>query len=91
MFEGWSPDPQSEDALYLQIYEYIKGEIFMGRLPIGSKLPPQRELSRQFGVNRSTVVTAMELLAADDLVKANGKGGKKPEAQANEKPADDLV
>ena len=23
--------------------------------------------------------------------KANGKGGKKPEAQANEKPADDLV
>ena len=75
MFEGWSPDPQSEDALYLQIYEYIKGEIFMGRLPIGSKLPPQRELSRQFGVNRSTVVTAMELLAADDLVKANGKGG----------------
>ena len=23
--------------------------------------------------------------------KANGKGGKKPEAQANEKPTDDLV
>lgn len=23
--------------------------------------------------------------------KANGKGGKKPEAQANDKPADDLV
>lgn len=75
MFEEWSLNFESSTPCYLQIYSYIKSCIFSGTLPIGTKLPTQKELAIQFGVNRSTVVTATELLAADDLIKSNGKGG----------------
>lgn len=75
MFEEWSLNIESSTPCYLQIYNYIKRSIFSGHLPIGTKLPTQKELSEKFGVNRSTIVSAIELLAADDLIKSNGKAG----------------
>ena len=58
---------------YKVIIDYIKGQITNGTWPIGSRLPSQRELAKQFGVNRSTVITALDELTADGLVK--GKSG----------------
>ena len=53
---------------YQQIIDYIRGKISTGEWPIGSKIPSQRVLAEQFGVNRSTVITALEELTADGLI-----------------------
>lgn len=53
---------------YQVIINYIKDQITNGTWPIGSRLPSQRELAKQFGVNRSTVVTALDELTAEGLV-----------------------
>ncbi|RSD26128.1 PLP-dependent aminotransferase family protein [Mesobacillus subterraneus] len=53
---------------YKVIIEYIKSQITNGTWPVGSRLPSQRELARQFEVNRSTVITALDELAADGLI-----------------------
>ncbi|HAQ08890.1 MAG TPA: GntR family transcriptional regulator [Bacillus bacterium] len=58
---------------YKVIIDYIKAQITNGTWPVGSRLPSQRELAKQFGVNRSTVITALDELTADGLVK--GKPG----------------
>jgi GntR family transcriptional regulator, regulator for abcA and norABC len=53
---------------YKVIIDYIKEQITNGIWPVGSRLPSQRDLAKQFGVNRSTIVTALDELAADGLV-----------------------
>lgn len=53
---------------YKQIIDYIKEQITNGTWPVGSRLPSQRALASQFGVNRSTIVTALDELAADGLI-----------------------
>ncbi|MFE4199799.1 PLP-dependent aminotransferase family protein [Aneurinibacillus aneurinilyticus] len=58
---------------YQQIVDVIKGKIANGEWPIGSKIPSQRTLAKTFGVNRSTVITALDELMADGLIE--GKMG----------------
>lgn len=53
---------------YKQIINHIKEKISAGEWPIGSVIPSQRELAVHFGVNRSTVITALEELMADGLL-----------------------
>ncbi|MFT9849926.1 aminotransferase-like domain-containing protein [Aneurinibacillus sp. REN35] len=53
---------------YRQIVEYSKKKISNGEWPVGSKIPSQRTLAKIFGVNRSTVITALDELMADGLV-----------------------
>ncbi|MDQ0411876.1 PLP-dependent aminotransferase family protein [Mesobacillus stamsii] len=53
---------------YKLISAYIKEQITNGTWPVGSRLPSQRELARQFEVNRSTIITALDELAADGLI-----------------------
>lgn len=55
---------------YRFIIEFIRGRIASGEWPIGSRLPSQRELAKQFSVNRSTVITALEELTAEGLIEA---------------------
>ncbi|MEC1456448.1 PLP-dependent aminotransferase family protein [Bacillus haynesii] len=60
---------------YKQIIQFIKEKIANGEWPIGTKIPSQRSLSKHFGVNRSTVITALEELIADGLIEGRmGKG-----------------
>ena len=49
--------------------------ITAGNLPVGTRLPPQRDLAKLFNVNRSTVVAAMEELAALGVVEGRGSAG----------------
>jgi GntR family transcriptional regulator of abcA and norABC len=58
---------------YLQIVHSIREKITNGEWSIGTKLPTQREMSEQFQVNRSTVITAIEILKAEGLLE--GKTG----------------
>ncbi len=68
-------DKSSPIPLYLQISQQIRELILSGALPEGSRLPPQRELAAQLGVNRTTVINAYQELAADGLVDATiGRG-----------------
>ncbi|MBP1961551.1 PLP-dependent aminotransferase family protein [Paenibacillus aceris] len=71
----WKPDFASETPLYLQIKAFIIHKISLGEWAVGTKIPSQRALAEQFGVNRSTVVTAISDLIAEGLLAGNTKGG----------------
>ena len=72
---NWKPQKSSAMPLHLQISNYIKKKILNGEWSIGMKLPSQRMLAKQFEVNRSTIVTALEELAADGLVESKVGSG----------------
>lgn len=69
----WKPDKRK--PVKKQIVEYMKERINHGHWPIGSKLPSQRTLAELFDVNRSTVVTALDILKSDGLIEGKGRGG----------------
>src|SRR2546425_626415 len=50
--------------LYRQIVDQVRGRIRSGALPVGSRLPPTRDLARSLKTHRNTVVRAYEELAA---------------------------
>jgi len=73
----WKPDKSTPVPLYIQIKEYIKEKIETGEWTLGTKIPPQRTLAKAFGVNRSTIVAAMEELIADGLLEGKRGSGTK--------------
>ncbi|MGN0141877.1 MAG: PLP-dependent aminotransferase family protein [Roseburia sp.] len=75
MFNNWKPQKNSTVPVYIQIREFLREQIYCGKLPIGEKLPPQRQLAEIFSVNRSTIVAALDDLLADDLLEGKGKSG----------------
>lgn len=74
---NWRPDRNNPTRLNIQIVNFIKDKIATGEWPVGFKLPSQRTLSEIFSVNRSTVVSALEELAAEGLISGNAGGGTK--------------
>ncbi|MFD1671100.1 PLP-dependent aminotransferase family protein [Agrilactobacillus yilanensis] len=60
----WHPDKDANEPLYQQIINFFQHEITTGNWPVGTKIPPQRKLAALFDVNRSTIVTALDELAA---------------------------
>ncbi len=61
--------------VYQQIVGQIRGLVEQGHLGPGDRLPPIRELARTLGVNRDTVSSAYEVLAAQGMVDARvGRG-----------------
>ena len=72
---NWKPQKGLSIPLHLQIYRYMKNKIRNGDWPIGTKLPSQRALAKQFQVNRSTIVASLDELSADGLIEARvGRG-----------------
>ncbi|MBT2757481.1 PLP-dependent aminotransferase family protein [Mesobacillus foraminis] len=69
----WKPNKSSSVPLHKQITDFIKEKISNGEWTIGYRLPPQRTLAQELGVNRSTVVTAYDELIAEGLIE--GKSG----------------
>lgn len=72
---NWRPDRESKVPMYTQIVQYITEKIQKGDWVEGERLPSQRKLSEIFGVNRSTIVTAMEELLSYGIVESSGGGG----------------
>ncbi|GAA0376924.1 PLP-dependent aminotransferase family protein [Bacillus horti] len=79
--EKWKPDPTSSVPLFQQIFQFIKEKIRHGDWTVGTKLPAQRELAREFGVNRSTVVAALEELKAEGLIEGKYGAGTRVSSQ----------
>jgi GntR family transcriptional regulator of abcA and norABC len=57
-------------SVYRQIVQHFHSLIFSGELPPGSLLPPERQLARELGVNRSTVSMAYDELRSMGLVRS---------------------
>jgi GntR family transcriptional regulator len=63
-----SSSPAYSIPLYIQIAEGLIGQVETGELAPGDRLPPERELSEQLGVNRMTLRRALRVLEAQGLV-----------------------
>ncbi len=58
-----------------RVADRIQAQILDGSLRAGSRLPPERELARQFGVNRSSVREALKTLEQLGLVSSRQGSG----------------
>jgi DNA-binding transcriptional MocR family regulator len=53
---------------YVQLASWLRGEIVGGRIALGTKLPGEETLKRDFSVDRSVVRRAVQLLREEGLV-----------------------
>jgi GntR family transcriptional regulator / MocR family aminotransferase len=58
-------DVSSSRPLHAQVYEQLRGAVLSGRLAPGSRLPSTRDLARDLGVARITVLNAFDQLTAE--------------------------
>jgi GntR family transcriptional regulator len=61
--------------IYFKIKRVIEQRIFDGSYPVGTKIPSEHELSKEFGVNRQTVRRALILLAQEGYLNRFRKRG----------------
>lgn len=55
-------------ALHAQLTRALKSAVFAGRVGQGARLPATRQLARELGISRNTVMTAYEQLRAEGFV-----------------------
>src|SRR5690348_10168469 len=61
-------DPDSDRARYLQLADALRAQIATGELPPGSRLPSEKTLEQETGLNRSTIRRSIEILRSEGLV-----------------------
>lgn len=59
---------QAKRSTYIEVSSSIENEIRSGIYPPGSRLPPQRQLATELGINVSTVSRAYKELQLRGLV-----------------------
>jgi GntR family transcriptional regulator len=68
-------EERTRPPLYVQVADWIRGEIERERLEPGTMLPSEADLQRRFGVSRATVRQAVQELAFAGVVKRHqGRG-----------------
>jgi len=80
-------DRSSSVPLYRQIVERVRELIETGTLPAGFRLPPERKLAEDLGINRSTVLAAYRGLKELGLVDAHVGRGTIVAASGRERPS----
>ncbi len=66
---------ESVEPIYQQLARHFRLQIESGRMAPGDRLPPTRDLARQLGVGRISVVNAYAQLQEDGLIEAHpGRG-----------------
>lgn len=68
-------DPASSVPLHRQLYQQFRRLILEGALHRGELLPPTRQLSKEIGFSRNTVLAAYEQLQAEGLVDSQRGAG----------------
>lgn len=63
-------DGRKRSPLFLQLYESVREAILQGTLRPGCRIPSSRDLMEQLGVSRTTVVTALDRLAAEGYLQS---------------------
>jgi GntR family transcriptional regulator / MocR family aminotransferase len=69
------PLRESGTPAYRWLYGALRGEILEGRLRAGAPLPATRELARQYGLSRGTIVSAFEQLKSEGYVEGTVGSG----------------
>lgn len=68
-------DRDSEEPIYQQLIRHFQTQISSGRLQVGTRLPPSRDLARELGIGRISVVSAYNELQTQGLISAHpGRG-----------------
>ncbi len=63
------------EPLYVQLMENIKHKIVNGDLKIGDRIPSERMMAEQYGINRLTVRNALKKLEKEGILQSyRGKG-----------------
>ena len=60
--------PEGTRPGFRWLYEALRAEILEGRLKPGARLPSSRDMARQFGLSRGTIVNAFEQLKAEGYI-----------------------
>jgi len=68
-------DPAPGTHLYRWFYEELRAAILAGRLSPGARLPATRDLARQYGLSRPTIVAAFEQLRSEGYVEGRVGSG----------------
>jgi GntR family transcriptional regulator/MocR family aminotransferase len=68
-------DLDGQGDLYAQLARALKRSVLEGRLAAGTRLPSTRLLAQDLGLSRNTVVTAYELLRAEQLIESRAGSG----------------
>lgn len=69
------PPFSSGSRLYQEVVDSVQQQIFSGELRPGDRLPPERQLVREFGISRTAVREALRSLSAKGLVESQvGRG-----------------
>lgn len=71
----WKPDRNDPTPLYSQIVGYFTEHIANGDWLGGQSVPSQRALAQTFGVNRSTIVEAMDELISMGMIETGYGAG----------------
>ena len=66
---------KGRQATYLEVSRNLEEQVRSGRYPPGSRLPPQRDLAVELGINVSTVSRAYKELQARGLIVASKRRG----------------
>ena len=81
------------EPLYVRISEDIRGKIKSGEIPYGSRLPAERQMAEDYGVDRKTLRKAIGLLSEEGILNCmQGKGTyiAKPQIPYQVEMLDDL-
>ena len=66
-------DARGSEPLYVQVMQRLRAELADGRLQVGQRLAPERELCARFGVSRNTLRRALLDLEEQGLLAAAGR------------------
>ncbi len=84
-----SLDRDAKTPVYIQLADQLRRQILSGELSAGQRLPSERKLAEHLGVNRTTVLSAFEVLKGEGLLhSAVGSGTvvrRTPERDADKK------
>jgi GntR family transcriptional regulator / MocR family aminotransferase len=69
------PDFDAREPLNRQIYGKLRDAILDGRIAPGAQIPSSRELAREFGIGRNTVVSAVEQLITEGYLQGERGSG----------------
>jgi DNA-binding transcriptional MocR family regulator len=72
MIGSWA---EGADPLNEQLAEALSGAIELGMLPPGTRLPAERELARELGLSRTTIVAAYDRLRLAGLARSRQGSG----------------
>ena len=76
---------------YISLKEKINQDILKNKYPIGSKLPTEVELAEEYGVSRSTVRQALQLLSDQGIISKRWGSGNTVLAKSNNDKANTVV